>query len=238
MRGTDASGSLASVCRCSSTWLDDGVSGVDVTSDSVSDDKAQVQGSPGVLTWRTPHERNKLLRPWRLAVSIAFAEQPRCLRIAWVLDGLFNVKTGFCNASNSYLSKVTGLPVSKVQEALARLESDGAICRVTTLPTTGGQRWRAIYPATFLLANLREGVTPTVGATGNPHQLGVQILRRKKARLPKSALDQARLAAELRERSDSERAAAEVHHDNGGHLQPNIQPTTEPVSVPATERRH
>lgn len=73
----------------------------------------------GALTWRSNAERNKILIRWRLAVCIAFAEHPRCLRVALgALDHLFNTKTGFCNASNTYLAKLTGLPISKVQEAL------------------------------------------------------------------------------------------------------------------------
>ena len=48
------------------------------------------------------------------------------------------------------------------------------------------------------------GVTPTAGVGGHPQQVGVHNLI-KKARLPKSELDRARLAAKLRQ----ERAASE-----------------------------
>jgi hypothetical protein len=142
---------------------------------------------------------------------MTFAYQPRCLRVAWALDHLFNAKTGFCNASNPYLTNVTGLPENKLQEALATLESDGAIVRVVTV-APGCQRWRAIYPATALLPSLGSppprGVTgspPRIGVTGHPHLLGVQNLS-KRARFPKTEHERARLAAKLRqEREASER---------------------------------
>lgn len=156
----------------------------------------------GALTWGSAAERNKRLMPWRRAVSMTFAEQPRCLRVAWALDHLFNAKTGFCNASNPYLSNVTGLPVNKLQEALATLECDGAIVRVVTR-APGRQNWRAIYPATVLLPSL--GSPPPRGVTGHPHLLGVQNLS-KRTHLPKTELERARLAAKLRqEREASER---------------------------------
>jgi hypothetical protein len=180
----------------------------------------------GALTWGSAAERNKRLMPWRRAVSMTFAEQPRCLRVAWALDHLFNAKTGFCNASNPYLANVIGLPVNKVQEALATLESDGAIVRVVTL-APGRQRWRAIYPATALLPSLGSpsprgvtgsppprGVTgspPPRGVTGRPHLLGVQNLS-KRTRFPKTELERARLAAKLRqEREASERGTVVGH---------------------------
>jgi hypothetical protein len=112
----------------------------------------------GALTWKSAAQRNQRLRAWRLAVSIAFAEQPRCLRIAWVLDHLFNVKTGFCNASNTYLAGKTGLTPRNLQKALAALESDGALVRGVTVQK-GGQSWRAIYPAKAILTV--GGVTST-----------------------------------------------------------------------------
>ena len=108
-------------------------------------------------------------------MSITFAEQPRCLRVAWALEHLFNAKTGFCNASNTYLASETALTSRNVQKALAALETDGAIVRSVTVQT-GAQRWRAIYPATSILA---VGVTSTVDVGGHVHQVDVQNSEKK-----------------------------------------------------------
>ena len=35
------------------------------------------------------------------AVSMTFAQQPRCLRVAWALDHLFNAKTGYAYPTTS-----------------------------------------------------------------------------------------------------------------------------------------
>jgi hypothetical protein len=122
--------------------------------------QAEKRIPPGSLAWSTAAERNKLLVLWRLAVSIAFGEQSRCLRVAWVLDHLFDTKTGFCDASNPDLAKFTGLSVRKVQAALEKLEKDGAICRLITAPVPGeNQRWRGIWPSTEILCVIA-GVTP------------------------------------------------------------------------------
>jgi hypothetical protein len=160
----------------------------------------------GALTWGSAAERNKRLMPWRRAVSMTFAEQPRCLRVAWALDHLFNAKTAYAYPLNQHLADMTGLPINKVQESLLALESDGAILRITQV-TPGGRRQRLIYPATALLPTPTVGqpVTPTVGVGGHPQQVGVHNLI-KRARLPKTELDRARLAAKLRqEREASER---------------------------------
>jgi hypothetical protein len=156
--------------------------------------QAERRDPPGVLAWHSAAERNKLLIPWRLAVSITFAEQPRCLRVAWVLHDLFNARTGFCNASNPYLAKLIGLPANKVQEALDKLDKDGAIRRLITPPGPGSNRWRAIYPATEILSVLGEGSPLPGGVTGNPQQPGVQTLRRR-PRIPRTEIERARLAA-------------------------------------------
>ena len=83
-----------------------------------------------VLTWGSAGERNRKLMPWRRAVSMTFAQQPRCLRVAWALDHLFNAKAGYAYPLNGHLANMTGLPIKKVQEALEKLDSDGAIARV------------------------------------------------------------------------------------------------------------
>jgi hypothetical protein len=129
-----------------------------------------------------------------------FAEQPRCLRVAWALDGLFNAKTGYCNASNTYLADATGVGLKSVQKALADLEADGAIVRVAT-KQVGDQNWRAIYPAKSVMKVA--GVTSTVEVGGHLHAAEVQNLSRKRPRMPKTQLDYARLAAR-------------PHHEGGG----------------------
>ena len=158
----------------------------------------------GALTWASAAERNRKLIPWRRAISMTFAERPRCLRVAWALDGLFNGKCGYAYPVNADLTNMTGLPINKVQDALLALESDGAILRITRV-TPGGRTQRLIYPATALLPTPAVGVavTPTMGVGGHPQQVGVHNLKR--ARLPKTELERARLAAKLRQ----ERAASE-----------------------------
>ena len=93
---------------------------------------------------------------------MTFAEQPRCLRVAWALDLLFNAKSGYAYPLNKQLANMTGLPVNKLQEALLTLERDGAIVRMF-LVQPNGRKQRVIYPATTLLP---AEVTPTVGVGG------------------------------------------------------------------------
>jgi hypothetical protein len=165
------------------------------------------------LTWGSAGERNKRLMRWRRAVSMTFAEQPRCLRVAWALDHLFNAKTGYAYPLNKQLANMTGLPINKIQEALLTLESDGAIVR-RSIVLPNGQPQRVIYAATALLPSV-EGVGPPLsvgvggqppwgGVGGHPRQVGAHNL--KTPRMPKTELARARLAAELRqEREASER---------------------------------
>jgi hypothetical protein len=142
---------------------------------------------------------------------MTFAERPRCLRVAWALDGLFNGKSGYAYPVNAHLANMTGLPINKVQEALLTLESDCAIVRLTIV-RPNGQEQRVIYPANALIPTptVGVGVTPTVGVGGHPQQVGVHNLI-KRARLPKTERERARLAAKLRE----ERAASERDTDVG-----------------------
>ena len=165
------------------------------------------------LTWDSAGERNKRLMRWRRAVSMTFTHQPRCLRVAWALDHLFNAKTGYAYPHNKHLAEMTGLPIIKVQEALLKLESDGAIVRRTIV--RDGQPQRVIYAATALLPSA-EGVGPPLsvgvggqppwgGVGGHPQQVGAHNLI-KNARIPKTELARARLAAKRREeREASER---------------------------------
>ena len=110
------------------------------------------------LWWRSAAERNRKLGAWREAVMRFFGEQPRVLRIAWALDGLFNLKTGYAHPSNTWLSRKTGTTMRNVPKALAELEDGGAIVRV--VKRSGGTE-RMIYPAATLLWG-----DPTVGPGG------------------------------------------------------------------------
>jgi len=169
---------------------------------------------PGALTWASGAERNRKLIPWRRAISMTFAERPRCLRVAWALDGLFNGKSGYAYPVNADLANMTGLPINKVQDALPSLESDGAILRITRV-TPGGRRQRLIYPATALLPTPAVGVvvTPTMGVGGHPQQVGAHNLN-KRSRLPRTQLDYARRQAMARDENaalQATRAATPEH---------------------------
>jgi hypothetical protein len=72
----------------------------------------------GALRWASATER------------MTFPERPRCLRVAWALDGLFNGKSGYAYPVNADLANMTGLPINKVPDALLALESNGAILRI------------------------------------------------------------------------------------------------------------
>jgi hypothetical protein len=85
-----------------------------------------------------------------------------------------------------------------VQEALEKLDSDGAIARVF-LVRPDGRKQRVIYPATTLL---HAEVTPTVGVGGHPQHAGVHNLIQR-ARPPKTELARARLAAKLQEKREA-----------------------------------
>jgi hypothetical protein len=125
------------------------------------------------LTWDSAGERNKRLMRWRRAVSMTFTHQPRCLRVAWALDHLFNAKTGYAYPHNKHLAEMTGLPIIKVQETLLKLESDGAIVR-RTIVLPNGQPQRVIYAATALLPSVkRVGTPPALGVGGQPPWGGV-----------------------------------------------------------------
>jgi hypothetical protein len=105
---------------------------------------------PAALTWESAAERNRRLKLWRRAVQIAFGGQSRAIQVAWVLDGLFNTKSGYAHASNPILAKETGLSVRLVQKGLAALEADGAIVRSSFIRDSG-QEQRVIYPGVSIL---------------------------------------------------------------------------------------
>ena len=148
-----------------------------------------------------------------------FGEQTRALRIAWALDGLFNVQTGYAHPSNAWLSKATGITINKVQQALAELEDGGAIVRRVLPAQPGRQRWRKIYPAVLLL-----DVTPTVGVRGNPQLLGVDNLSTTLPRRPRTQLAHAKLDAQRRERraqqADPPQESGEQPNEHAGNAPP------------------
>jgi hypothetical protein len=178
----------------------------------------------GVLTWRSAVERNKLLNLWRLAVFAVFAEQPRCIRLAWVLANLFNIRTGYAYASNGWLAKNTLLQENKMRQALATLESAGAILR-TSITHPSGQKQRVIYPATSILPR------PTVGQGGEPQQVGHQNLS-KRSRLPKTQLEHARFAATIRQNREATARGSTRGLSEDEHAAPPV------TQSPPSKRRH
>jgi hypothetical protein len=114
---------------------------------------------PGALTWRTPAQRGKVLWSWREAVNRKFAERPRCLRVAWLLDCLFG-SDGYAFATDSWFERKIGLPINKVQEALLALEQGVAIIRASAIVDDKAQR--RIWPSSLI-------IPPTVGDMDTPH---------------------------------------------------------------------
>ena len=94
-----------------------------------------------------------------------FAEQPRCIKLAWVLATLFNARTGYAFPSNGWLAENTLIHENKVQATLLLLEEAGAIVR-----GHNGQGQRVIYPGATLIPGLWG--PPTVGVGGDPQQVG------------------------------------------------------------------
>lgn len=144
-----------------------------------------------------------------------FGEQTRALRIAWVLDGLFNARTGYAHPSNPYLAGETGIAINKVRAALAELEAGGAIVRTVTRSRNGTRR--EIYPAATLL-----GGSPTVGLGGEPQQAGRQNLRRY---LRRPEIAHARAASALHEARAAERAGTQEVAEPGASedAQPHLR---------------
>jgi hypothetical protein len=127
---------------------------------------------PTALTWNSRAQRNRRLEIWRSAIFAAFGDQTRCLRVAWVLAGLFHTDKGYAYPSDSYLATATGLPVNKLQATLTALDRGGGIVRSHVFQPNGRSQ-RRIYPASAL-------IPPTVGGVDTPQQLGGQNLNRKR----------------------------------------------------------
>jgi hypothetical protein len=159
---------------------------------------------PGALTWASSAERNRLLRLWRRAVFAIFGQQARCVRVACVLMGLFNTKSGYAFPTNEYLAEETNIAVNKVRETLGILESGGAIMRANVTNPATSQMQRVIYPAVAIIPRPvlgQEGGSPTLGQRGEPHQPGHQNLRR----IPRIQSSQIALAAESARRDERRR---------------------------------
>jgi hypothetical protein len=143
------------------------------------------------LTWTSPAQRNRILNRWRSAIFVAFGDQARCMRVAWVLSDLFHTKKGFAFASDPYLAKQTGLPVNKVQESLTKLDRGGGIIRAHAL--ANGKSQRRIFPS----------LPPGSGGGDTPRQPGGQNLSTSpRHRTPRTQFDMARLAARRREEQE------------------------------------
>ena len=127
----------------------------------------------GALTWTSTKDRNRVLKLWRHAVFAVFAEQPRAIRIASVLVDLFNVKKGYCFATNAYLAQETSIAANKLRATLLILEDGGAIIRANVTNPDTGQVQRVIYPATAIIPRpaLGQG-EPHLGAEGGAPAAG------------------------------------------------------------------
>jgi len=186
------------------------------------------------LTWASAAERNRLLKLWRHAVIVRFGERPRCIRLAWVLMDLFNVKSGYAFPTNYYLAEETNMWVSHVGETLLILESGGAIIRAEIANPAIGQPQRIIYPATAIIprpalgqggrspALGQGGRSPTLGQRGEPQQPGHQNLRR----IPRIQSSQIALAKADSTRRDERKR----HGERGPASAPEL--ASAPVAAP------
>ena len=130
----------------------------------------------GALTWTSTKDRNRVLKLWRHAVFAVFAEQPRAIRIASVLVALFNVKKGYCFATNAYLARETSIAANKLRATLLILEDGGAIIRANVTNPDTGQVQRVIYPATAIIPpRFGAGGAPPWGRGGSPSSRGTRI---------------------------------------------------------------
>jgi hypothetical protein len=158
----------------------------------------------GALTWASAAERNRRLRLWRRAVFSIFGEQPRAIRVAWVLTDLFNLKRGYAFPSNYYLAEQTNMAANKLRATLGILESEGAIIRANVINPATGQTQRVIHPAKAIIPRptLGLGGSPALGHGGEPQQPGHQNLRR----IPRIQSSQIALAKAERERRDKRKS--------------------------------
>jgi hypothetical protein len=134
-------------------------------------DGARNDAPPGALTWKSGKQRNELLWRWQAAMITVFGQQARCLRVAWLLEKLFNVKKGYCWASDTTLARYTGLQVNKLQSTLTLLDRERAIIRAH-VAMADGRTQRRIYPSAALIP---PNLDPTWGVGIPPSARGDRI---------------------------------------------------------------
>ncbi len=150
------------------------------------------------LTWESTAQKRVRLQLWRSAVMKTFGEQARAIRVAWLLSSLFHAERGYAYPTDKYIAKETGVPIKRVQDALAALDDGGAICRVHRV-VGENKTQRHIYAARTLIPQHGGTVaTPAVGDGRYPRKLWVQTKKDKRHISPTAAL--ARSAAEQRDR--------------------------------------
>jgi hypothetical protein len=88
--------------------------------------------------------RYSVLATWRNAVLDGAGSGGRAIRVAWVLAGLFNSKSGFCHAGDKTIAKMARVHVSHLPATLRGLEDAGLIVRATVM--RGSKRERRIWP--------------------------------------------------------------------------------------------
>jgi hypothetical protein len=183
---------------------------------------AETAPSPNAITWRSGAERNRKLRQWRRAMFMHYGQQPRALRVAWVLADLFNIRDGYAFARNSHIAVQAVVTERNVQKTLTMLQKDGAILRRTI--TVKGQRLRVIYPATAIVEHKLRHVpreTPRATSPGRhvPRETPINLrlnplppTTRRGRKL--NVLDHARLDAERREHRSRAANANGIYTDN------------------------
>jgi hypothetical protein len=173
---------------------------------------------PGALTWRSALERKRVLRVWRRVVLTRFGERPRALRVAWVLEGLFNTKTGHAFPSNEYLRDETGMSVSDVQKGLHDLDGEVIIRVVERARNTK----RTLWPKRVL-------DVAVVATSRDSHDVATHNMRRT-TRTPRTQRAAAHAAAKLREHREA-RASGEA-----ARLAERPREQASPSAAASTER--
>src|SRR5262245_10465036 len=87
------------------------------------------RGTPKeALTWKSAKSRGALLFDWQCAVQARFKGSSNALSVAWLLCTLCK-KEGYAYATDSYISRLTGIKINKIQATVTALEKAGAIVR-------------------------------------------------------------------------------------------------------------
>jgi hypothetical protein len=157
------------------------------------------------LTWKSPKSRAARLYDWQCAVLASFRGNAHTLGIAWLLSTLCE-KEGYAYATDSYLSRVTGVQINHVQAVLSKLEKAGAIVRGSVFQN--GKAQRRIWPGTKIIPAKSGGTdTPRIWTRDTSRIRGTDSLRthRDAKSVRKTEADHARAAAELTERNARER---------------------------------